>query len=139
MALSVFDDPEARPTDRGLARALGKTGPVWSGLKSDLLRDHAPLEEEWGFAGAKFGWSLRLKRGKRVIVYLTPGAGQFLASFALGEKACAAAREARLPARIWTVIEEAPKYAEGRGVRITVRNKSDAGAIVKLAGIKLAN
>ena len=91
-----------------------------------------------GVAGARFGWSLRLKRGKRVIVYMTPGTGQFLALFALGEKACAAAREAGLPACVVALIADAPKYAEGRGVRIPVRTKKDAAAIRALASIKLA-
>lgn len=138
MALSAFDDRNAPPTDRALAQALGKTSTSWAGLKEVLSHECAPLEEEWAFAGAKFGWSLRLKRGKRVIVYLTPCTGHFLASFALGEKACAAAREAGLPAGVMALLAAAPKYAEGRGVRIPVRTRKDADAIRKLATIKLA-
>ena len=139
MALSVFDDKDTPPTDEALHAALGKAGPAWTTLKEAVSRDCAPLQEDWAFAGAKFGWSLRLKRGKRVIVYLTPCKGHFLASFALGEKACAAASAARLPARIVDLIASAPKYAEGRGVRIPVRTKRDAAAIRTLAAIKLAN
>ncbi|RPJ47719.1 MAG: DUF3788 family protein [Candidatus Latescibacterota bacterium] len=138
MALSAFDDRNAPPSGQALDEVLGRASLAWASLERGLLRACAPLEKEWAFAGAKFGWSLRLKRGKRVIVYMTPCAGHFLASFALGEKACAAAREAKIPARILARIDEAPKYAEGRGVRIPVRTERDASAVRKLAEIKLA-
>ena len=138
MALSVFDDKDTPPTNESLHDALGTAASAWTTLKKAVSQDCAPLQEEWGFAGAKFGWSLRLKRGKRVIVYLTPCKGHFLASFALGEKACAAAAAARLPARILDLIASAPKYAEGRGVRIPVRSERDTAAIRTLVAIKLA-
>jgi hypothetical protein len=35
-------------------------------------------------------------------------------------------------------IDGAPRYAEGRGVRIPVRTKRDAEAVARLAAIKLA-
>lgn len=138
MALSALDDRDVPPSDRLVAKTLGRTASIWTTLKETLKRDCAPLQEEWAFAGARFGWSLRLKRGKRVIVYMTPGTGRFLASFALGEKACAAAREAGLPEDILALIADAPRYAEGRGVRVPVRTKKDAAAIRALAAIKLA-
>jgi len=137
MALSVFDDRKATPTNRAVEQALGRSAAAWSRLKGGLTSESA-LEEEWAFAGAKFGWSLRLKRGKRVIVYMTPCAGHFLASFVLGEKACAAASEAGLPASILAAIADAPKYAEGRGFRIPVRALKEVPGLLKLAAIKEA-
>jgi len=139
MALSALDDRETPPTTQDLARVLGRAASVWQRLKDELGSAYAPVEEDWSFAGAKYGWSLRLKRGKRAILYMTPGRGHFLASFALGEKACAAARDAGLPAWLLALVADAPKYPEGRGVRIPVRTSGQAGAVVKLAGIKLAN
>ncbi|MCC6551688.1 MAG: DUF3788 family protein [Polyangiaceae bacterium] len=139
MALSALDDPNTAPTEESIAKVLGKAGSVWASLKDELCREFAPLDEVWAFAGAKLGWSLRLKRGNRMIVYLTPCNGHFLASFALGEKACAAARAEGLPDPILRLIAEAPKYAEGRGVRIPVRTAKEASSIGKLVAIKLAS
>ena len=31
-----------------------------------------PVTEDWSFSGAKYGWILRLKRKKRVVLYLIP-------------------------------------------------------------------
>jgi hypothetical protein len=137
VALSAFDDREAAPTGPALSRALGKALPAWVSLRDKVLRECAPLSQEWGFAGANFGWSLRLKRGKRVILYMTPGHGHFLASLALGEKACAAARDEGLPPALLAAIADAPRYPEGRGLRITVRTRRDADGMARLAAIKL--
>jgi hypothetical protein len=37
------------------------------------------------------------------------------------------------------IIDEAPKYAEGRGVRIEVRTKKDLEAVKQLAAVKMAH
>jgi hypothetical protein len=71
------------------------------------------------------------------VVYLTPRRGHFLASCALGEKASTAAKQASLPAPILSIIDDAPKYAEGRGVRIPVRTARDLAGVVTLAAIKM--
>ena len=139
MALSAFDDRSTAPTRRALGQTLGRAGSAWASLQEELTGGETLLTSQWFFAGAKFGWSMRLKRGKRVIVYLTPCADHFLASFALGEKACAAARQAGLPAGILKRIAEAPRYAEGRGVRIPVRTAKDVRSIRTLATIKLTH
>ncbi|HEX7831394.1 MAG TPA: DUF3788 family protein [Thermoanaerobaculia bacterium] len=139
MALSFFDDKSAPPTDDALDAALGATASLWQELKARIGRRHAPVVESWGFSGKSTGWGLRLKRGDRAILYMTPRDGHFLVSFALGEKAVKVARESDLPAAVLDVIERAPKYAEGRGVRLELRDARDLAAIETLAAIKMAS
>lgn len=43
-----------------------------------------------------------------------------------------------LPDSILAVIDSAPKYAEGRGVLIEVRNKKDLEPVKELAAAKIA-
>ena len=136
MALSAFDDRSTPPDDRSLQAMLGRTGALWTQLTERLHAAHDPLTEDWGFAGAAYGWSLRLKKTKRALVYLTPCRGHFLASFALGEKACTAAREHGLPREILDRIDAAPRYAEGRGVRLPVRTRKDVEHVQQIAAIK---
>lgn len=85
------------------------------------------------------GWGLRLRQGEKTIVYMTPRTGYFLASFALGEKAVQAAHRSSLPAAVLDGIDNAPKYAEGRGVRLEVRRKQDVASIEELAMLKVAS
>jgi hypothetical protein len=138
MSLSAFDNKASPPGPRVLQEMLGRTNGLWEQLRDDLQTAYGPLIEEWDFSGQAYGWSFRLKEKKRALVHMTPCRGHFLASFALGEKACRAARDARLPASILGLIDRAPKYAEGRGVRIPVRAKRDLAGVEKLAAIKAA-
>ena len=139
MALSAFEDKSKQPNADELAQVLGKSHSLWNELQRAVCSLFSPALVEWGYASKSTGWGMRIKTEKRVIVYMTPCRGYFRASFALGEKAVQAAHNDKLPAKILAAIDAAPKYAEGRGVRIEVRTKADVKAIAKLAAIKLAN
>jgi len=139
MALSAFDDKSKKPGVGDLKRVLGRTSAHWDGLVTHIAAEYAPLDETWNFAGASWGWSLRLKQKKRTILYMTPCKGHFLVGFALGEKAVKAARAARLPDSVLAIVDEAKKYAEGRAVRIEIRGKKDVEIVRKLAAVKMAN
>ena len=136
MALSAFADKVHQPTEKDLRSVLGKAYTAWVRLIKLVSERIAPISQFWGFAGASYGWSLRLKRNDRVILYMTPREDHFLVSFALGEKAVAAARAQKLPPAILKAIESAPKYAEGRGVRLEVRRSPEISALATLAEIK---
>jgi hypothetical protein len=139
MALSVFDDKSQEPQQSELERTLGRSRGHWESLVAHLRDEFLPLDVTWGFAGAKWGWSLRLKRKKRTILCMTPCDRHFLVGFALGEKAVKAARARPLPSSLLAIIDEAPKYAEGRSVRVEVKTKKDLEEAKELAAVKMAN
>ncbi len=139
MTLSAFTDKAQPPSDESLGEALGKSYRAWTRLVEALSEDLGPISLEWGFTSASTGWGLRIRVKKRVIVYLAPKRGFFLVSFALGERAVKAANEAGLPQSVLDVIDAAPRYAEGRGVRFEVRNLNQVRALGRLARIKFEN
>lgn len=138
MALSAFDDKGHRPEAAELAAVLAGSAPLWFRLVTHLGESYPPITEEWGFTGAKYGWSLRLKRKDRVVLYLTPQAGRCLAGVVLGEKAVAAALGRGLSARAAALVEAAPRYAEGRGIRVEVAGQDDAAVVEELVAAKMA-
>ncbi len=137
MALSVFDDKAKQPTDVEVENALGSAAKAWSGLKSHLAVAYGPIREEWGFTAKSTGWGLRLKRGDRTLLYMTPCSGHFLVSLVLGDKAVRAAHERGLPESILTALDSARKYAEGRGIRLQIRTPAELKPIEALAAIKV--
>jgi hypothetical protein len=139
MALSAFEDKAKQPRAADLKRTLGRANVHWDSLIAHIGGEYAPLEKTWNFAGANWGWSLRLRQKKRTVLYMTPCKGHFLVGFVLGEKAVRAAHDDPLPASLLKSIDEAKRYAEGRAVRIEIRNKKDLEITKKLAGIKMAN
>jgi len=139
MALSAFDDKSAAPEEEALTRMLGRTAAHWAELIAHLAAEYTPLDEKWTFAGAKWGWSLRLRQKKRTVMSLVPCEKHFLACLALGDKAAEAARDRDLPDSILAIIDQAERFPEGLAVRIPIRNKKDREAVKKLAAIKMAN
>lgn len=139
MAYSAFADSSQEPTSPELHEILGRSGARWDELVERIGAGYAPLAVNWGFGGAKWGWTLRLKQKKRTVLYMTPRERHFVVGIVLGEKAVKAARAAPLRDSVLTLIEEAPRYPEGRGVRIEVRTKKDLESVVRLAGVKMAN
>jgi hypothetical protein len=99
----------------------------------------APLNENWSYSGKSHGWILQLRQKRRTVLYLVPCRGYFVASFALGKKACQAALESGLPPQVLEIIQHAPSYPEGRGVRLEVHSRKDLENVEELASIKMAN
>jgi len=139
VALSVFIDRSRQPAEADLARALEDSFVFWNELKERIAARFKPLSFEWGFTSKTTGWGLRLKHKERIILYMTPCAGHFLASFALGEKAVQAADEAKLPRSLLKIIDSAKRYAEGRAVGLKATSDRDVRNIEKLAVIKMSN
>ena len=126
------------PTIEEVNAALGPAAKVWHELV-DWFAGQKVVDQEWNSYSPKAGWALRLKVKKRNIIYLSPCAGCFRVAFIFGDKTMAAARQASLSKSTLKLLDEAPRYPEGTGLRLTVKSSKDLVAIRKLALIKLAN
>jgi hypothetical protein len=135
---NAFIGKTAPPTQNEIDAALGATADVWNQLLH-WFAEQGVADQEWKSSSPKYGWSLRLKLKKRTIVYLAPCEGCFRAAFVLGDRAVAAARQSDLSKTTLKLLDEAPRYAEGTGVRLIVKATKDLASVRKLAAIKLAN
>ena len=139
MSPNAFINRPKPPTGAELAAALGPAKAVWDQLLADLAQECGANVQEWNSYSPKAGWSLRVKRKKRTIVWLAPCLGCFRVAFIFGDKAMQALRQCKWPKRVIKVMDEAPKYPEGTGIRLEVKSSRDIGTLKKLAAIKLAN
>jgi hypothetical protein len=135
---NAFIGKTTKPTEAEIAAALGATAALWKQLVG-WMAEQGVAESEWNSYSPKAGWALRLKVKKRNIVYLGPCDGCFRAAFVLGDRAVAAAWKSDLAKGTLKLLDEAPRYAEGTGVRLMVKTAKDLAAIRKLALIKMAN
>jgi hypothetical protein len=87
MLPNAFIGKQDEPSAAELDSALGLAKPLWDRLVAILADELGIADHEWRSYSLNAGWSLRLIRQKRVIVYLSPSRGSFMASFALGDKA----------------------------------------------------
>jgi hypothetical protein len=74
---------------------------------------------------------------ERVILYLTPQLDAFLVGLVLGERAAQSAEAGSLPPLALAALAAAPKYAEGRGIRLTVTSHAQLEAVQALIPYKL--
>lgn len=139
MTKNAFISWTTAPTDTDLAAALGPAKPHWDSVVVDMAQELGLGDCEWKSYGIKQGWALRLKQGKRNIVHLSPGRGCFTLLFILGDRAVKVARASRLSRTALKLIDEAPRYPEGTGIRLKVTGPRHLPLIGKLARIKLAN
>lgn len=128
------------PTHADVAEVLGPKVKLWDELIEWMNQKAGVSEQEWkGVVVKKYGWSLRLKKKGRNIVYLSPGKDCFMTSFVLSDKALEEAKQTRLPKAVQDALAAAPRYPEGNGVQLTVRAEANLAAIRKIASIKVAN
>lgn len=122
------------PTEAELTATLGETKSLWDAIIAEFS-----TTQEWKRYSQKAPWSMRLFRGKRTIIWLSPRDGWFQAAIILGGKAIEACMESKPTQRLRKLIDEAPRYAEGTGLRIEVRSARDLALVRKLASIKIAH
>ncbi len=135
---NAFLGVAGQPAQEAVAAALGSTAEVWEQLVQ-WLAQQGVTGQEWKSSGRKYGWSLRLQFKKRNIVYLAPCKDCFRVALVLGERAVEAARNCGLSKSAMQLLDEAPRYAEGTGVRLMVNSAKDLATVKKLALVKIVN
>ena len=139
MLPNAFIGKADAPTEEELSKELGPSKEFWDRIVAELAADLQVNKQEWNTYSKKAGWSLRLKKKDRNIVYLGPSQGQFNVAFILGDKAVKAAHESKLPKAVLTNLAESKKYPEGTAVRMVVKAAKDVEIVKKIAAIKVAN
>ena len=135
---SIFTDKNNEPMPHDLEQALGNTAQIWKNLEG-FTKECAPAAvAEWKFTGEKYGWSYRVKDGKRNLIYLLPRDRYFKAAFVFSPKATIRVIDSTVSEAVKTVLMAAKPYAEGRGIRIDVKDLSNFEDIRKLITIKVS-
>jgi len=136
---SIFMDATSVPTDVNLSEKLDTTYKFWLEIIAFVKQKYPNGSAEWKCAGKNQGWFFRINDKKRAIVYLLPRDKFFKVAFVFGQKATDIILSSDITYVIKTELEQARKYAEGRGIRIDIKNNSKLLDIKKLIEIKLNN
>ncbi len=137
MDISIFTDKQSVPDENDLKNTLGNMYQVWLEIVYFTMKKSPGLTGEWNYPGPKYGWSFRIKDKKRAIIYLLPRDEFFKAAFVFGQKATEDVLNGSFSDEIKNELRSARVYAEGRGIRIEVKNVEISDQIKKLTEIKL--
>lgn len=134
---SIFLDKN-KPTPEDLESGLGETFKMWNRLVDFTIQAYPKATSEWKFSGDNYGWNFRISDKKRVILYLLPRSQYFKAALVFGQKATDKVFDGTIAEDIKNELRAAKKYAEGRGIRIDVRDTSKIEDIQELIKIKIS-
>lgn len=135
---SVFTEPGTEPTDADLQRELGETLKLWQDVEQYTLSLSPKFKREWKFTGKNYGWSFRISDSKRVVIYMLPREGFFKVGMVFGAKAADLVLKSNVSPEIKKELSAARVYAEGRGIRLEIKDASLIKDIKELIGIKIA-
>ncbi|MBK7427511.1 MAG: DUF3788 domain-containing protein [Saprospiraceae bacterium] len=139
MDTSIFPEKEKQPEEKDLIKALGKCYDLWHDIVNLVYEKYPKAVSEWNYPGQKYGWSFRVKDKKRAIIYLLPRDQYFMVAFNFGQKAVEKIMESNVSEEIKHNLATARVYAEGRGIRIEVKNLKVLEDISQLIEFKLAH
>jgi hypothetical protein len=134
---SIFGDGNQMPVIQDLKRGISGTFPFWNELLKFTLKKLPGASAEWNYSGAKFGWSFRVRNQKRTIIYLLPRAGYFKVAMVFGQNATNSILQSEVNDHIKKELKNAKPYAEGRGIRIDIKDAKLLSDIKKLRTIKI--
>jgi len=136
---SAFINKEITPTPSDIKEALGNTYDIWQEFAAFTKRIYPGSSEKWHYTNEKNGWSFRISDKKRVLLYLLPRDGYFKVALVYGQKATDTILNSDIAPSIISEITNAKVYAEGRGIRIDVKDPALIPDIKELIRIKIAN
>src|SRR5476649_599033 len=132
---SIFTDKNKIPDNNDLIASLGDTYQLWQLIKDYVISKYPKGFEQWNCS--KYGWSFRIKDKKRAIIYLLPRDKFFKVALVFGQKAIDLIMKSNIANSIKSELDAAKVYAEGRGIRIDIKDKMVIGDIKELIDIKL--
>jgi hypothetical protein len=131
-----FTQKTPQPNPQLLQEALGDGHSSWMELIAHVEAEYDGVRQEWKYYSTG-GWTLKILAGKRNLFMMIPVAGSLRVAFVFGDRAVAAISESRLPKNIIEIVQNARKFAEGRGLNIPVDDKRDLANVKKLIKIKV--
>ncbi|OFY34771.1 MAG: hypothetical protein A2275_09945 [Bacteroidetes bacterium RIFOXYA12_FULL_35_11] len=136
---SIFTDKKKTPGAEDLKAAIGDTFDIWKIISDFTFKIKPTAKDSWHFSGNKYGWSFRISDKKRVLIYLLPRDKFFKIAFVFGQKATNKIIESNIAEILKQELLNAKVYAEGRGIRIDIKDKVLLNDLFKLIEIKNSN
>lgn len=136
---SIFTEKASQPTEESLFDALGELYPLWKTINDYCINLYPEATVNWHYSGEKYGWAYRISDKKRVLIYLLPRDGFFKTAFLFGQKAMNEIEISNIAESIKLELRQAKVYAEGRGIRLEVKDNNILKDIQQLIAIKIQN
>ena len=119
--------------------AIADTYEYWIEIKNRIEVLYGDTKAEWKFYSKKLGWTLKTLLKKRNLFFFQPFANYFSLTFVFGDKAVNVIEESDVSEALKSVLRDAKKYAEGKGLLVEVKTRIDMTDVYRLIDIKVNN
>lgn len=131
-------DKARKPTEEEMIAFIGEPAKeAWREIRQ-FLKDRYDLVPETLFYGAKYGWTIRYRKGGKTLCSLFPEKGGFTVLIVLGRKESEKALLIRdeLSSKIRNLLGDTEQLHDGRWLWIRLLTTSDTEDVKKLLHIK---
>jgi signal transduction histidine kinase len=139
MPTDFFDKKENIPTFDHLEKVLQESYQILKELIDYISNSYGDLAPCWKYYSPKYGWTLKMLFKKRNLFFITPDRDKFYISFVFGDKSVEAVNLSQISESIKNELNNARRYAEGRGVRLEIMDRGQLEDLKQLADIKIDN
>lgn len=137
MSASIFDDKSIKPDTKKFNEELGESRLLFENICGFIKSNYGHLETEWKHYGKKSGWILKMLNKNKNLMFVIPAQKYFKVSFTFGEKAYQEIINGNYPDFLKKEMISANKYAEGRTIRLEIKNSEDSQVVMNLIKLKL--
>lgn len=137
MTEKAFHEKNVKPDEVLIREKLNQAYPALQELREVVKSVVGETVEEWKFYGPKNGWILKTFLKKRNLYFIGIYEGFFQITFVFGDRAVSKILESDIRESLKKELSEARKYAEGRGLSITIKDNSYIEDICKLVQFKI--
>ena len=136
MSIGIFTDKGDRPTEVQILETIGSRLPLWDELIRHV-RELYPVQEDFKFLyGKTYGWALRFRIKKQLLVSLFPTQGGFTAQVNLSPEAIEKTLSMNMSGNVQRAIARAHPYPEGRWLFIPVESDEDVCDVKRLVAMR---
>ena len=139
MSETVLNNKEKKPNETTVEKTVGTHFKYWKQIINHVEKKYDNITVEWKFYGEKYGWQLKTYLKRRNLFLFVPYDGYFKVVFIFGDKAVKEIEKCDIAKELISIIVNAKKYLEGRGIAISIENDKNLSDIKKLIDIKINN
>jgi hypothetical protein len=135
MTTPILTDPKVFPSQRVLARHLGKRAPLWESFTGMVASEHPDLAVEWQYYRDGSRWLCKVNRKKKTMCWISVWPGFFKVTFYLGSKNDAAVANAKIDPRLKRAFLQQKGRTTFRPLMVEVKTKAalkDVGELLRL-------
>jgi hypothetical protein len=133
---NLLNDKEIYPSDSYIFSIIGDKQIFWRSIMIYMHDNYKDSEGKWNYYNDGKRWLFKMVHKKKTVFWAGILNDTFRVTFYLGDKAETIIQNSDLPRSTKEEFRTAKKYGSIRPVSFVIKDKTDAGNVLKMIGLK---